>query len=31
MVPGLDTTVFDNDNAAKRHSVQPTDKKVNGF
>jgi hypothetical protein len=28
---GLDTTVFDNDDAKKRHGVQPTYKKRNGF
>ena len=31
IVLGLDTTVFDNDDAKKRHGVQPTYKKVNGF
>jgi len=31
IVPGLDTTVFDNNDAEKRHGVEPTDKKVKGF
>ena len=31
IVLGLDTTVLDNDDADKRHGVQPTYKKVKGF
>ena len=31
IVLGLDTTVFDNDDAEKRHGVEPTYKKVKGF
>jgi len=31
IVLGLDTTVFDNDDAKKCHGVQPTYKKINGF
>ena len=31
IVLGLDTTVLDNDDAEKRHGVQPTYKKVKGF
>ena len=31
IVLGIDTTVFDNDDAPKRHGVQPTYKKVKGF
>ncbi len=31
IVLGIDTTVFDNDDALKRHGVQPTYKKVKGF
>ena len=31
IILGIDTTVFDNDDAPKRHGVQPTYKKVKGF
>ena len=31
IVLGIDTTVLDNDDAKKRHGVQPTYKKVKGF
>jgi hypothetical protein len=31
IVLGMDTTVLDNNDAKKRHGVQPTYKKVNGF
>ena len=31
IVLGIDTTVFDNDDAEKRHGVEPTYKKVKGF
>ena len=31
IVLGLDTTVFDNDDAEQRHGVEPTYKKVKGF